>query len=246
MPSSVASMALACLERLTACLNRRVGICFLPVLLALSPRSKVGIFLHHIGVKIVLPFCEVGSVPYNLLCTQAVVLLSAEQRPNAGGAFSRPCVPPPTRYFLSLPARLRNQPPSGKTPVSPLGTSSSKNSGLAVISVSTNRVLSLRVRHPALFNAALNEVVIASLRLDDMEIVLAPAGVNVGIAGVLFLLPFVMGFQRSCRIALVFSNRKIACCAMKLLSPFRSFPGLFHRKIPQKISQIGREWIRYK
>ena len=35
---------LACLERLTACLNRRVGICFLPVLLALSPRSKSGYF----------------------------------------------------------------------------------------------------------------------------------------------------------------------------------------------------------
>ena len=30
-------MALACLERLTACLNKRVEICFLPVLLALSP-----------------------------------------------------------------------------------------------------------------------------------------------------------------------------------------------------------------
>ena len=41
------------------------------------------------------------------------------------------------------------------------------------------------------------QVVIASLRLDDVEIVLAPAGVNVGIAGILFLLPFVMGFQRS-------------------------------------------------
>ena len=33
----LASMALACLERLTACLNRRVGICFLPVLLAYLP-----------------------------------------------------------------------------------------------------------------------------------------------------------------------------------------------------------------
>ena len=29
--------------------------------------------------------------------------LSAEQRSNAGGAFSRPCVPPPTRYFPALP-----------------------------------------------------------------------------------------------------------------------------------------------
>ena len=42
----------------------------------------------------------------------------------------------------------------------------------------------------------MNEVVVPALRLDDVEIVLAPAGVNVGIAGVLFLLPFVMGFQR--------------------------------------------------
>ena len=38
-------------------------------------------------------------------------------------------------------------------------------------------------------------MVIASLRLDDMEVVLAPAGVNVGITGVLFFLSFAMGFQ---------------------------------------------------
>jgi len=56
---------------------------------------------------------------------------------------------------------------------------------------------------PRLFNPALNEVVVASLRLDDMEVVFAPAGVNVGVAGVLLFLPFVMGFQRSCRVALV-------------------------------------------
>ena len=56
----------------------------------------------------------------------------------------------------------------------------------------------------SLFNAAFNEVVVPALWLNDMEVVLAPAGVNVGIAGVLFLLPFVMGFQRSCWIALLF------------------------------------------
>lgn len=67
---------------------------------------------------------------------------------------------------------------------------------------------------PRPFNALLNEMVIASLRLDDVGIVLPPAGVNVWIAGVLFLLPFVMGFQRSCRVVLCFSNRKIACCAI--------------------------------
>ncbi|VHY58956.1 Uncharacterised protein [Clostridioides difficile] len=44
MPSRAASMALACLERETACLKSRVGICFRPVLLALSPRSKSGYF----------------------------------------------------------------------------------------------------------------------------------------------------------------------------------------------------------
>ena len=44
MPSSVASIALACLKRLTACLNSRVGIYFLPILLALSSRSKSGYF----------------------------------------------------------------------------------------------------------------------------------------------------------------------------------------------------------
>ena len=31
--------------------------------------------------------------------------LSAEQRSNAGGAFFRPCVPPPTRYFPVLPVQ---------------------------------------------------------------------------------------------------------------------------------------------
>ena len=55
-----------------------------------------------------------------------------------------------------------------------------------------------------LLDTALNEVVIASLRLDDMEIVFAPACVNVGVTGVLFFLSFVMGFQRPCRVALVF------------------------------------------
>ena len=56
---------------------------------------------------------------------------------------------------------------------------------------------------PGLFNAALNEVIIPTLWLDDMEIVLAPCRVNIRVAGVLFFLPFVMGFQRPCRVALV-------------------------------------------
>ena len=64
-----------------------------------------------------------------------------------------------------------------------------------------------------LFNTVLYKVVVPARPLDDMEIVLAPAGVNVGIAGVLFLLPFVMGFQRSCRIALVlFKSQNCVLC----------------------------------
>ena len=62
-----------------------------------------------------------------------------------------------------------------------------KNSGLAVISVSTNRVLSLAGAASGLLDAALNEMVVAAIRLDDVEIVLAPAGVNVRVAGVLLL-----------------------------------------------------------
>ena len=51
------------------------------------PTLQVGIFLHHIGVKIVLPFCEVGSIPYNLLCTQAVVLCQRDKDQMQVGRF---------------------------------------------------------------------------------------------------------------------------------------------------------------
>ena len=80
-----------------------------------------------------------------------------------------------------------------------------------------------------LVNTVLYKVVVPALRLDNVEIVLAPAGVNVGIAGVLFLLPFVMGFQRSCRVALVLFKSQNCVLCHKLLSsflslPFRGFP----------------------
>ena len=54
-----------------------------------------------------------------------------------------------------------------------------------------------------LLDAALDEVIVAAIRFDDVEIVLAPAGVNVRVAGVLLLFPFMVGFQRSRRLALV-------------------------------------------
>jgi len=88
-------------------------------------------------------------------------------------------------------------------------------------------------------------VVIPSLRLDDMEVVLAPAGVNVGIAGILFLLPFVMGFQWSCRIALVFfkSQNCMLCHETPFPIPFLS--GTFPQENPaENISdRIGMDRI---
>src|SRR5699024_12551579 len=47
-------------------------------------------------------------------------------------------------------------------------------------------------------------------------------------------------------LPLCFSNRKIACCAILLLSPFLSYPGFSTGKIPQKLARIGLEWIEYK
>ena len=68
----------------------------------------------------------------------------------------------------------------------------------------------------SLFNAVLDKVVIASLWLDNVEVVLC------------------------------FSNRKIACCAILLLSPSLSYPGFSTGKISQELARIGLEWIEYK
>ena len=96
-----------------------------------------------------------------------------------------------------------------------------------------------------LLDTALNEVVIASLRLDDMEVVFTPAGVNVGIAGVLFFLSFVMGFQRPCRVALVLLKPQncVLCHSAPFPIPFLS--GVFHRENPAKniSDRIGMDRI---
>ena len=83
-----------------------------------------------------------------------------------------------------------------------------------------------------LFNTALNKVVVSALRLDDMEVVLAPAGVNVGIAGVLLFLSFVMGFQRPCRVALVLFKPQncVLCHETPFSIPFLS--GTFPQENP--------------
>ena len=57
-----------------------------------------------------------------------------------------------------------------------------------------------------------------------MKGVLAPAGVNVEIAGVLLFLSFVMGFQRPCRVALVLLKPQncVLCHSAPFSVPFLS------------------------
>jgi hypothetical protein len=78
-----------------------------------------------------------------------------------------------------------------------------------------------------------------------MEVVFTPAGVNVEIAGVLFFLPFVMGLQRPCRIALVFFKTQncVLCHETPFPIPFPS--GTFPQENPAEIisDRIGMEWI---
>lgn len=81
---------------------------------------------------------------------------------------------------------------------------------------------------PRLFNPVLNELVVAFRLLDDVKIVLAPAGVNVRVAVILFFLSFVMGFQRSCRVAFVLLKPQ-NCVLCQILSGLllRTIWGLF-------------------
>ena len=166
------------------------------------PTLQVGIFHHHIGVKIVLPLRQVCPVADNLLCAQAVVLCQRNKGQMQVGRFLVHVYHRRHDIFPAYPSNEEVRCPLEERlyllwgfPLKKLraGGYQRIDKPCAVLAGSA----------PGLFNPALNEAVIASLRLDDMEVVLAPAGVNVGIAGILFFLSFVMGFQRPCRVALV-------------------------------------------
>ena len=166
------------------------------------PTLQVGIFHHHIGVKIVLPLRQVCPVADNLFSAQAVVLCQRNKGQMQVGRFLVHVYHRRHDIFPSYPANEEVRRPLEERlyllwgfPLKKLraGGYQRIDKPCAVLAGSA----------PGLLNPALNEVVIASLRLDDMEVVFTPAGVNVGVAGVLFFLPFVMGFQRPCRVALV-------------------------------------------
>ena len=157
---------------------------------------------HHIGVNIVLPLRQVCPVANNLFSAQAVVLCQRNKGQMQVGRFLVHVYHRRHDIFPSYPANEEVRRPLEKRlyllwgfPLEKLRAGSYQriDKPCAVLAGSA----------PGLLNPALNEVVIASLRLDDMEVVFAPACVNVGIAGILFFLSFVMGFQRPCRVALV-------------------------------------------
>ena len=166
------------------------------------PTLQVGVLLHHTGVKIVLPLRQIGPVADNFFGAQAVVLCQRHKDQVQMG-----------RFFIHvyhsrndvLPAH-----PVNEEVRRPLEVGRYLLWGLALEKLRAGG--NQRVHKPSavlagaasgLLDAALNEMVVAAIRLDDVEIVLAPAGVNVRVAGVLLLFPFMVGFQRPRRVALV-------------------------------------------
>ena len=84
----MASIALACLERLAACLKSRVGILLTPCLAGAFPTFQIRVFLCHAGVKIVLSLRQILPVADNLLSTQAVVLCQRNKGQMQMGRFT--------------------------------------------------------------------------------------------------------------------------------------------------------------
>ena len=191
------------------------------------PTLQVGVLLHHTGVKIVLPLRQIGPVADNFFGAQAVVLCQRHKDQVQMG-----------RFFIHvyhsrndvLPAH-----PVNEEVRRPLEVGRYLLWGLALEKLRAGG--NQRVHKPGtvlagaasgLLNAALNEVVVAALRLDDVEVVLAPAGVNVRVAGVLLLFPFMVGFQRPRRVALVLLKSQ-NCVLCQILSDLllRTVRGLF-------------------
>lgn len=112
------------------------------------PTLQVGIFLHHVGVKIILPLRQVCPVADNLLSAQAVVLCQRNKGQMQVGRFLVHVYHRRHDIFPPYPVGEEIRRPLEKR-LYLLWGFPLENSGLAVISVSTNRVLSLRVRHPA-------------------------------------------------------------------------------------------------
>ena len=210
------------------CLLKKPGGDMLPARPAgtLTP-LQVGVFLHHIGVKIVLPLRQIGPVAYDFFGAQAVVF---RQRHKGQMQVGRFLVHVYHRRNDILPAY-----PVNEEVCRPLEVGRYLFRGLALEKLRAGGYEGIHkpgavFACPAsgLFNSFLNEVVVAALWLDNVEIVLAPAGVNVRVAGVLLFFPFMVGFQRPCRVALVLLKSQ-NCVLCQILSDLllRTVRGLF-------------------
>ncbi len=167
------------------------------------PTLQAGVLLQHIGVKIVLPLCQIGPVAYDFFGAQAVVFRQRNKGQMQVGRFLVHVYYRRHDIFPAYPVNEEVRRSFEKRLYFLRGFLLEKLRAGGYQRIDKACTVFPRSA-PRLFNAALNEMVVAPLRLDDMEIVLAPAGVNVRVAGVLLLFPFVVGFQRSCRVALVF------------------------------------------
>lgn len=166
------------------------------------PTFQIRVFFYHVGVKIVLPLCQVCPVAADFFCTQPVILRQRHKGQMQVGRFL-------VHVYHGRDDILPAYPPYEEIR-RPLEKGGNLLCGLAFEEL---RACCDEGIHkpgavfpcpaPGLFNALLNEMVVSALRLDDMEVISAPACVNVRVTGVLFLLSFVVGFQRPCRVTLM-------------------------------------------
>lgn len=117
MPSSVAFNGSCLFGEIDRLFEQTGGNMLSACLAGTLPTLQVGIFLHHIGVKIVLPLCQVCLVVDAFLSAQVVVFRQRDKDQMQVG-----------RFFVHVYHRRHDiffpYPPARKKLVSPLGTSS--------------------------------------------------------------------------------------------------------------------------
>ena len=180
---------------------------------------QVWVFLHHIGVKIVLPLRKACPVAQNLFGAQAVVLCQRHKGQMQVGRFLVHVNHRRHDIFPAYPLDKKISRPLEKGLYLLWGLALEKLRAGGDDGIDKSGAV-LACPAPGLLNAALDKVVVSAFRLDDMEIVLAFRRVNVRVAGILFFLPFVMGFQRPCRVALVLCKSQDCVLRQSIKPPF--------------------------
>lgn len=163
---------------------------------------QIGILLHHVSVEIVLPFGKLYPVAENVLCRQAVIFRQGNECQVHMGCFFVHVHHRRDDIFLTYPFTQEiGGPLEIVLYIGPFFTFEKLRAGGdegihkpgAVLAGAASRRL-----YPAV-----NLLPVSACGIDDVEVVLAFAGVDVGIAGVLFFDAFVVGLQRPGGSALV-------------------------------------------